>query len=200
MTRRIVGGKRSIGIWKRVAGPAVLLGSTLAVPAAAQAPVPDVTVTGCLVRQPESLPAPPVGHEQEAARGLSLSQVTMKADQHTTPPRSAIPGSLPTGSGSGTIPETSVRRETASEPQSFWLVGDKAIELARFVDRQAEVLGRFDERNAANPGDTVDADAGAVPERRSTAAPPPRPDPAHPSAPTRVLRVVSFRVLEQSCR
>ena len=77
------------------------------------------------------------------------------------------------------------------------MVGDKAIELARFVDRQAEVLGRFDERNAANPGD---ADAGAVPERRSTAVPPPRPDAAHPSAPTRILRMVSFRVLEQSCR
>ena len=62
----------------------------------------------------------------------------------------------------------STRRDPVSESQAFWLVGDKAIELARFIDRQAEVLGRFDERYAANSGD---ADAGAVPERRSTAAP-----------------------------
>ena len=149
------------------------------------------------MRQPDSIPAPPVGHEQEAARGLSLTQVTMRTDDPTTLTRSAVPGSLPTGSGSVTIPETSTRRGAVSEQQAFWLVGDKAIELSRFVDRQAEVLGRFDERDAANPGDT---DAGAVPERRSTAAPPPRPAPAHPSAPTRILRVVSFRVLEQSCR
>ena len=176
-----------------------MLGATLVAATAAQAqtPAPDVTVAGCIKRQPDSIPAPPVGHEQEAARGLSLTQVRMKAAEQVTPPRSAIPGSLQSGSGTGTIPETSARRGAVSESQAFWLVGDKAIELARFVDRQAEVLGQFDERNAANPGD---ADAGAVPERRSTAAPPPRPDAAHPSAPTRILRVVSFRLLEQSCR
>jgi hypothetical protein len=160
-------------------------------------PVPDVQVTGCVMRQPDSIPAPPVGHEQESARGLSLTQVTMKTGEQTMPIRSAVPGSRPTGSGSGTIPETPASRTPVSEQQAFWLVGDKAIELARFVARQAEVLGRFDERNLANPGD---ADAGAVAERRSTAAPPTRPDPAHPSAPTRILHVVSFRVLEQSCR
>ena len=121
----------------------------------------------------------------------------MTTNEQTTSTRSAVPGSLPTGSGSGTIPAPPTRRAPLSEQQAFWLVGDKAIELAGFVNRQAEVLGRFDERNAANPGEV---DAGAVPERRSTAAPAPRPDPGHSSAPTRVLRVVSFLLLEQSCR
>ena len=173
-----------------------MLTATLVAATAAQAqvPTPDVTVTGCVKRQPDSIPPPPVGHEQEAARGLSLTQVRMRAAEQATPPRSAVPGSLQSGSGTGTIPETSTRRGPVSESQAFWLVGDKAIELARFVDRQAEVLGRFDERSAANPGD---ADAGAG---RSTAAPPPRSDAAHPSAPTRILRVVSFRVLEQTCK
>ena len=199
MTRRILRGESLRGVWEWTGTSALLLSATLVSATAVQTPtpVPDVQVTGCVMRQPDSIPAPPVGHEQEAARRLSLTQVTMRTDEPTTPTRSAVPGSLPTGSGSGTIPETSTRRGPVSEQQAFWLVGDKAIELSRFVDRQAEVLGRFDERDAANPGDT---DAGAVPERRSTAAPPPRPAPAHPSAPTRILRVVSFRVLEQSCR
>ena len=199
MTRRILRGESLRGVWEWVGTSALLLGATLVSTTGVQTqtPVPDVQVTGCVMRQLDSIPAPPVGHEQEAARGLSLTQVTMRTDAQTTPTRSAVPGSLPTGSGSGTIPQTPTRRAPVSEQQAFWLVGDKAIELARFVDRQAEVIGRFDERNAANPGD---ADAGAVPERRSTAAPPPRPDPAHPSAPTRILRVVSFRVLEQRCQ
>jgi hypothetical protein len=199
MTCRILSGASLRGVWVWAWASALLLGATLVTATAVQpqAPVPEVTVNGCVMRQPDSIPAPPVGHEQEAARGLSLTQVTMRSDEQTRPPRSAVPGSLPSGSGSGTIPDTSPLRGPVSEQQAFWLVGDKAIELARFVDRQAEVVGRFDERNAANPGD---ADAGAVSERRSTAAPAPRPNPAHPSAPTRVLRVVSFRVLDQSCR
>src|SRR5687767_7276797 len=114
MTRRILSGASLRGIWKRASTSALLLGATVVAATAVQAQthVPDVTVNGCVMRQPDSISAPRVGHEQEAARGLSLTQVS--------------------------IPETSTRRGPVSEQQAFWLVGDKAIELARFVNRQAE--------------------------------------------------------------
>jgi hypothetical protein len=128
MTQQTLRGENLLCLSEWVGMSTLLLVATLVASTAAQAqtPVPDVQVNGCVVRQPISIPAPPFSHEQEAARGLSLTQVT--------------------------IPAAPTRRGPVSERQAFWLVGDKAVELARFVDRQAEVIGRFDERNASNPG------------------------------------------------
>jgi len=46
---------------------------------AAPAPPPPITAVGCLAQTPESVAAPPTGHEREAAKGLTLTRATMKA-------------------------------------------------------------------------------------------------------------------------
>src|SRR6187455_844923 len=103
---------------------------------------PDVTAVGCIAHQPDTEAAPPTGHEQGAATGLSITRATVKSGDGRNPgdaPRSAVPGSVPSGSvpsgsGSGTTAGSAAPRG-ASAPieQSFWLVGAKAAELTRFV-------------------------------------------------------------------
>jgi hypothetical protein len=160
----------------------------------------DVSAVGCITQSPDTAAAPPTGHEQGAAKGLTLSRATIRLSDGRAvgvPPRSAVPGSLPAGGGSGST-------DTASKPapvveQSFWLVGPKSAELTRFVDKRVEVTGTVDERLTPNPG-TPTADAGSAAARRAVTAPPEPPATAHPSAPSRSISVNSFRVLGESCR
>ena len=165
---------------------------------------PDVTAVGCIAHQPDTEAAPPTGHEQGAATGLSITRATVKSRDGRNPgdaPRSAVPGSVPSGSGSGTTAGSAAPRG-ASAPieQSFWLVGAKAAELTRFVGQRVEVVGAIDARLDANPGTPRVTDAGAAAARRSSTAPPEPPASAHPSAPTRAIAVTSFRVLGEGCR
>jgi len=165
---------------------------------------PDVTAVGCIAHQPDTEAAPPTGHEQGAATGLSITRATVKSGDGRNPgdaPRSAVPGSVPSGSGSGTTAGSAAPRG-ASAPieQSFWLVGAKAAELTRFVGHRVEVVGAIDARLDANPGTPRVTDAGAAAARRSSTAPPEPPASAHPSAPTRAIAVTSFRVLGEGCR
>ena len=165
---------------------------------------PDVTAVGCIAHQPDTEAAPPTGHEQGAATGLSITRATVKSGDGRNPgdaPRSAVPGSVPSGSGSGTTAGSAAPRG-ASAPieQSFWLVGAKAAELTRFVGQRVEVVGAIDTRLDTNAGTPRITDAGAAAPRRSTTAPPEPPASAHPSAPTRAIAVTSFRVLGEGCR
>ena len=162
---------------------------------------PDMTAVGCITRSDDTAAAPPTGHEQGAAKGLTLARATMKSSDGRavgTPPRSAVPGSVPTGAGSGTT-DAAVTRQPAPVEHSFWLVGAKSAELTRFIGRRVEVAGTIDERLTANPGTAGVTDAGAAAGRRAVTAPPDAPVTAHPSAPSRSISVLSFRVLEESC-
>jgi len=163
---------------------------------------PDVTAVGCVSQQPDTAAAPPTGHEQGAATGLSITRATLKSKDGRTPgapPRSAVPGSVPAGSGSGTTDSAAPAGASTTIEQSFWLVGAKAAELTRFVGHRVEVVGTIDARLDANPGTPRVTDAGSANARRSSTAPADPPATAHPSAPTRALAVTSFRVLGEAC-
>jgi hypothetical protein len=162
---------------------------------------PNVTAVGCITQAPDTTPAPPTGHEQGAAKGLTLARATIKSGDGRAagaPPRSAVPGSLPAGAGSGTTDAAPPRQPVPVE-QSFWLVGTKSGELTRFLGRRVEVAGTIDERLAANPGMPGVTDAGAAAGRRAVTAPSEAPATAHPSAPSRSISVLSFRVLDEAC-
>jgi hypothetical protein len=167
----------------------------------APTPPPNVTAVGCVTQWPDTAAAPPTGHEQGAAHGLTLARATTKAGDGRAVgalPRSAVPGSVPTGVGSGTT-DAAATRQPAVVEQSFWLVGAKSGELTRFIGRRVEVAGTIDERLTPNPGMPGVTDAGAAAARRAVTAPPEPPATAHPSAPSRSISVLSFRVLDERC-
>jgi hypothetical protein len=162
---------------------------------------PSLTAVGCITQSPDTAAAPPTGHEQGAAKGLTLTRATIKsADGRAVgaPPRSAVPGSVPAGNGSGTTDAAASRQPVLVE-QSFWLVGVKSAEMTRFVGRRVEVAGTLDERLTANPGTPSVTDAGGAASRRAVTAPPEAPPTAHPSAPSRSISVLSFRLLDEGC-
>ena len=172
---------------------ALLLASASALQAAPPSP-PPIVAMGCIAQAPESAAAPPTGHEQAAAKGLTLTRATTRAPD-TRAGRSAVPGSQPSGTGTGTTDGNPPR--AARVEQSFWLVGAKAAEMLRFLGRRVEVTGTIDEKLAANPGGVTDAGASAA--RRAATAPPEPAATAHPSAPTRAISVSTFRVLDEAC-
>ena len=74
--------------------------------------------------------APPTGHEQGAATGLALTRAQVKPRDGRgadVPPRSAVPGSRPAGSGSGTTPDSvATKGAPATAEHSLWVVGAKS--------------------------------------------------------------------------
>ena len=177
----------------------VLAASSRELRAQAATPPVNVTAVGCLAQLPDSAAAPPTGHEQDAAKGLALTRVAMPPrDAGANTPRSAVPGSRPAGSGTGTT-DSATPRPAAREEQSFWLVGSKAPELLRLLGRRIEVTGPIDERLAPNPGNQSITDAGASSARRATTVPAELPATAHPSAPSRAISVSTFRLLNENC-
>jgi hypothetical protein len=185
--------------------PALLVATTAAHGSEAQqeSKVPeDVIATGCVGQMQDTAAAPATGHEQGAAKGLTLSRATLKLSDGRAvgaPPPSAVPGSLPTGGGSGSTDAATSRAPLPVE-QSFWLVGSKSAELIRFVGKRVELTGTVDERLTPNPGMPNVTDAGSAAARRAVTAPPESPVTAHPSAPSRSISVISFRVVGESCR
>ena len=83
--------------------------------------------------------------------------------------------------------------------QSLWVVGAKAAELTRFVGKRVELAGAIDERLAANSGTPGVTDTGAAAARRRSQAPREPPAAAHPSAPSRAIAVISFRLVGDTC-
>jgi hypothetical protein len=162
----------------------------------------DVNAVGCVTQTQDAAAAPSTAHEQGAAKGLTLSRATLKLSDGRavgTPPRSAVPGSLPEGGGSGSTDVTAGRAPVPVE-QSFWLVGAKSGELTRFVGKRVEVTGTMDDRQTPNPGTPAVTDTGSAAARRAATAPPEPPVTAHPSAPSRSISVLSFRVVGEGCR
>lgn len=165
-----------------MAMPALLLALLLTLPGTARVPgtqsaaapaPPSITATGCVGQLPDNPAAPPTGHEQAAAKGLTLTRAN--------------------------VPGRDTRGAPAVTELSFWIVGTQAAELLRVVGRRVEVTGTLDERLAANPGRPAITDAGASSSRRAATAPPDPPVAAHPSAPTRAISVTTFRVVEGGC-
>ncbi len=185
-----------------------LVEQAFAAPQTTQAGLPTMIVVGCVTRVPDAHGAPAVAHEAGSAIGLALTKATLTTKDGArvgTEPRSAVPGSLPAGTGSGTTshPVAGGRASMPIVEQAFWLAGGRAGELSSLLGKRVEVVGTVDAIQASNPGTPAAAsgDAGQSAARRSPTASTPASAPAvaHPSAPSRAVTVNAFRVLSESC-
>ena len=154
--------------------------SSAAVSANNPATWPRLTVVGCVVREPD--PVGPSGFV------LALRRATVRPPAGSRPGQGAVPGSLPSGSGSGTVGLPADSRAQVEE-QGFALTGYDAS-LAEHVGRRVEVAGLLVPINAASGGPAPVA--GTRADVSTTAA-------AHQSAPQRQLRVQSFRPVGSGC-
>lgn len=157
-----------------VAGASVVLqGAGAAVSAAPRTSASDagtpITVIGCLVR--EEVPDGS-GASYLAVVGAVTGAGTSRVQG------SAVPGSLPSGTDSGTIGTTGT--STNVQPWAFRLVTSDPT-VARRVGQRVEVVG-IAERVDAGVNDT-----------RNTPT-------AHTTAPTRQIRVTSVRAASGSCQ
>ena len=153
------------------------------VPVSANDPAtwPRLTVVGCVVREAD--PVRPLDTV------LALRKATVRPPAGARPGQGAVPGSLPSGSGSGTVGSSAVDSRSQAEEQGFALTGYDAT-LADHVDRRVEVTGLLAPANAVSIGQP------AIAGTRSDVSP---VTAAHQSAPQRQLRVQSFRPIGSGC-
>jgi hypothetical protein len=139
-----------------------------------------ITLRGCLTRQTQTGTA--LTPQSDSSDRLVLTNA-LSADLQPQDIRGAVPGSSPTGRGSGTVPDRvgvgSPR--IAPAPVTYVLSSPSAMleELTRHVGERMEIVGV----TVGNPGDAA-----------------PSQETAHPSAPTREITVTSFRRLGGSCQ
>jgi len=119
------------------------------------------TITGCLVRRDA---------DDSSTSGV-LTLLAYPRDERPFLTRGAVPGSFPSGSGSGTVGTAGAAAGNA-EPIAYRVTGEDSA-LAGYVGQRVEVTG------------VVDPTAG---------------DTAHPSATRRAIQVTSFRAVSGSCR
>jgi hypothetical protein len=185
----LIGGSSS---WAQQSSPA----------AAGATPVAtSVTATGCLSQEP-TLPGSPIeSHESAGATGLALKKATVQASDSSSggggQPPSAVPGSSPSGRGSGTIsrnPTPSESTTATSDDRGFWIGGKQRGELSRYVGKRVQVTGVLER---TSPSSSVVGDrAVAGPGNRQQSS---NSRTAHPSAPVDTIDVQTFRVVEGSC-
>jgi hypothetical protein len=157
----------------------------------------SITAVGCLVQQtPTGSERAPQGVDGET---LVLIDVSLP-DARPAAGGSAVPGSSPSGSGSGTLPEAA--RTTGNAPVdtgrlAFVLAAGfgETRELTQHVGRRVEIIGTVDEGTPARSGNAAPRPSPSQPDPVGTSGRiEPAPAVAHPSAPTR-MTVTSFRVL-----
>lgn len=142
------------------------------------ASLPQLTVTGCVLREDET--------DRQQAR-LVLRHASVRPVALGT--AGAVPGSPPSGSGSGTINAVPVDQRSDPAESAYVLEGYEPS-LTRELPRRVEITGRVLPASSAArtqppaPGARAEAPASAV---------------AHPSAPEQRLQVLSFRPVAGSC-
>jgi hypothetical protein len=152
--------------------------SVTRVPSSRSAPV-TATLIGCLVRRDAD--GTPVSD------GLTL--LATPRDDRTFLTRSAVPGSLPSGGGSGTVGTSgSIPRE----PIAYRLTGE-LNGLSRYVGQRMEITGVTDPATAPA---TRSADSAATAPTRAERS----VETAHPTAVEHTLQVTSFRTAAGVCR
>jgi hypothetical protein len=137
------------------------------------------TLTGCLVRRDDDGSAP----------SDSLILLAAPRDDRSFLTRGAVPGSLPSGGGSGTVGTSGA---VARELVAYRLTGEVSG-LTRYVGQRIEATGIADpvEARVTQRADT----AATEPARAEGSA-----DTAHPTAVHHTLEVTSFRTAAGVCR
>jgi hypothetical protein len=162
-----------------------------------------ITAIGCLVRQTSAGAA--LSAQDVAADDLVLTGATV-APTPTPAGRSAIPGSAPSGSGSGTIPPAASAAQNLPnvEERSFALrvqgTEDRAA-LTKYIGQRIEITAMVDDTEAGSR--RTDSAASLPATGESTAGTSGRAETpssaAHPSAPVQRVTVASFRPVGGSC-
>jgi hypothetical protein len=187
----------------------------------AASPAP-ITVTGCVAQASDTVTSAPGEAEHEA--DLVLTKASVAGRGASTP--SAVPGSLPAGSGSGTVaaprPQSPVQAEAAL--MTYTLEGTQEAQLKRLIGQRVEIVGtiatdvaaparggaaaatgsteraRGTSGEQASPAATGDAPAGGNVTSTGGRTQPPAPATAHPSAAAVRLTVESFKTLGGTCQ
>jgi hypothetical protein len=183
-----------------------------------------VTVTGCLVRQTGLGAAytPAVGANQNGE--LVLTKAAMNGEQRrpaSPDSRTAVPGSSPSGSGTGTINNTAGAGQAPVDAteRSFVVAGGRGADLNKLVGQRVELVGMLEEEVPTGTSGTTARATGSTPattdrDRQRGSAAPAGPTGsagpgsrsegdaapvAHPSAPLQRLTVSSFRPVGGTC-
>ena len=188
------------------------------------APPAPITVSGCVAQATDTATSAPGEAEHEA--DLVLTRASVAGRGATTP--SAVPGSLPSGSGSGTVaaPAAQSPVQAAAALMTYTLEGTQEAQLKRLIGQRVEIVGtiatddvpaparsgaaaasgsgsegaRGTSGQEASPGAaTGDAQAGRNVTSTGGRTQPPAPATAHPSAATVRLTVDSFKTLGGTC-
>ena len=180
----------------------------------AQPPAP-ITVTGC-VTQPAGQPVGTAGGSSQATQLLLTNAAVNPAPTGTA---SAVPGSRPSSSNTGTLPAQPVSpSQSPSEKATvtYTLLGSRVPDLAKYSGQRVEVMGTVEVAVPVDVPRTTDTNApgarGRTAEREGNpdgstdrtatggrTEPLPQKE-AHPSATPLRLLVSSFKPLGGRCR
>jgi hypothetical protein len=186
---------------------AMLIGGVVEAQSPAPAAPQEITVVGCVTRNGDTDIDKGVRRLDIEPNALALTNARVTGTD--TRRSSAVPGSIPDGSNTGTIPGNTIVGQRTSQPdtRSFALKGDRVKALESRVGERVEIVGRL----TASPAGTSDQARGTTGTTGTTrgAAPVPgvgtreeRPaEPsAHPSAEFSPLEVLSFRGVTGGCQ
>jgi hypothetical protein len=164
----------------------------------------QITAIGCVTRNGEVDIDRGVRSLNMDPNGLALT--TARIIRSGSGRASAVPGSQPDGSDSGTIPQQTIvggRRTEEPDTVTFELTGDQVKALEKQVGRRVEIVGRVTTTRQAGVDHSVGTaaaprDAAPVPgvgtreERAGESS-------AHPSTELPKLEVLSFRGATGAC-
>jgi hypothetical protein len=141
----------------------------------------DVTVIGCLVRQPDPTAA---SAARDTNDSLALVQAALDTDSRAVG-ASAVPGSLPAGSGSGTVAQRSAGTTGTQTSELAFRVVSPPPDLVKLVGQRVRIVGTI------NSAPQREANTSDQPGRVTT---------AHRSVPSQQLVVISFTANRGNCR
>ena len=171
-------------------------------PPSGQQPPLQITAIGCVTRNGTVDVDKGVRRLNMDPNGLALTTARIVGAPGNR--ASAVPGSVPEGSNSGTIPRDTIVGGRTEEPQTtaFELTGDQVTAMGEQVGRRVEVVGRLTQAQAsgAQPRGTTGStrDAAPVPGA-GTREERPGEGSAHPSTELPKLEVLSFRRATGAC-
>jgi hypothetical protein len=185
---------------------ALLLPIAAAAQSKAQASTDQVTVAGCVAVQTDTAFGTTVRENADTATGLLLTKATNVARPAQVP--SAVPGSRPSGSGSGTTPgavgSSGRAPADAVAGMTYALAGPRVGEMKKLAGQRIEVIGTLDPETTPKPqpaGAARAAGEGRAQDRASgeqRVEPSPAPS-AHPSANPVRITVTAFRTVAGTC-
>ncbi len=161
-----------------------------------------VTIVGCLVRQTPAGAAHTAHGADRDPGALVLTRAALVNPRPATV-ASAVPGSRPSGGGTGTVETTASAARNApigSEEKAFVVSAPGAgldAQLAGYIGKRVEVVGMVSDP-AAKPASETRGTSGTEPGTQRSAEP--VPSSAHPSAPNQYVTITSVRPGAGSCQ